>query len=84
MLAATAGVGYLTYQEYLVYDGKYSNYQEALTNYNDQRDLNKIENDQAVANQRFLAMKDHEQFLNQYLAALGVVWTINLFEILIY
>jgi len=84
MLAATAGVGYLTYQEYLVYDGKYSNYQEALTNYNDQRDLNKIENDQAVANQRFIAMKDHEQFLNQYLAALGVVWTINLFEILIY
>ncbi|MBC8402026.1 MAG: PEGA domain-containing protein [Candidatus Marinimicrobia bacterium] len=84
MLAAAAGVGYLTYQEYLVYDSNYSSYQQALTTYNDQRDLNKIENDQAVANQRFTAMKDQEQYLNQYLAALGIVWTINLFEILIY
>ena len=84
MLATAAGVGYLTYQEYLVYDSNYTSYRDALTTYNDQRDLNKIENNQAVAIQRFTAMKDHEQYLNQYLAALGVVWTINLFEILIY
>ncbi|NQT98122.1 MAG: PEGA domain-containing protein, partial [Candidatus Marinimicrobia bacterium] len=47
ILAAAAGVGYLTYQEYLVYDSNYTSYQEALTTYKDQRDLNKIEKDQA-------------------------------------
>jgi len=84
ILAASAGIGYLTYQEYLVYDKKYTSYRKALTTYNDQRDLNKIKNNQVITNQRFTIMKDQEQYLNQYLATLGVVWTINLFEILLY
>ncbi|MBC8401030.1 MAG: PEGA domain-containing protein, partial [Candidatus Marinimicrobia bacterium] len=35
MLAAAAGVGYLTYQEYLIYDNNYTSYREALTTYNE-------------------------------------------------
>ncbi len=84
MLAAAAGVGYLTYQEYLVYDKNYTDYQQTLDTYNDQRDLNQIEANMADVDQRFNLMKDQEQYLNQFLGVLGAVWTINLFEILLY
>ncbi len=83
LLSATAGVGYLTYLEYLVYDDRYQAYSVALDQYNNQRDLNLIESDMYNVQTRFDDMKNHEQYLLQYMSALGTIWTINLFEIIL-
>ncbi len=84
ILTAAAGVGYFTYQEYLIYDKNYTDYRQALNTYNDQRDLNRIDENMVNVYHSFNIMKDQEQNLNQFISALGVVWTINLFEILLY
>ncbi len=81
-LSASAGAGYLTYLEFLKFDDRYQAYSSAMDRYNNERDLNLIENDINDVEFRFNQMKEQEKQLLQYTSVLGTIWTINLLEIL--
>ncbi len=82
-LAATVGVGYLAYQEHLVFDQQYKTYQRDLDRFNHRSDLKLIEKDRQRVWDSFNLMKEKEKKRNEILYALGAVWTINVLEIVI-
>jgi TM2 domain-containing membrane protein YozV len=83
LLATTAGVGYVAFQQYLVYDNQYQIYQRDLDKFNHQADLSRIERDRNQVWTSFNLMKEEEKKCNEILYVLGAVWTINVLEIVI-
>lgn len=82
-LAATAGVGWVAFQQYLIYDNQYQIYQRDLDRFDHQADLDLIERDRDQVWDSFNLMKEEEKKCTEILRVLGAVWTINVLEIVI-
>lgn len=80
-LVVATGVGYLTAVEYMDYDSKHTHYLNDLDRFKNQTDLNMVESDKEKVLISFDEMKKQETVLNNYLYAVGAVWSINILEI---
>lgn len=81
--AAVIGLGYLAYQEHLAFEQRKEIYQEHLDIYNNQLNLDQIDQDIERVWNSFDNMSNKENRRNQILYALGTVWTFNVFEIML-